>query len=67
MNPNRPVGPVVEPLPTGAKPDLRPLPGRWLRLDAVSVAHHGVSLYNSFAKSGHGCQTPAPSPMRQRS
>lgn len=51
MNPHRPVGPIVDPLPSGAKPDLRPLPGRWIRLDPVSVAHHGVSLYNSFATS----------------
>jgi RimJ/RimL family protein N-acetyltransferase len=48
MNQKRPVGPVVDPLPTGAKPDLRPLPGRWMRLDPVSVAHHGVSLFRSF-------------------
>jgi RimJ/RimL family protein N-acetyltransferase len=49
MNAKRPVGPIVDPLPSGAKPDLRPLPGRWIRLDPVSVAHHGVSLYDSFA------------------
>ncbi|MBL8790739.1 MAG: GNAT family N-acetyltransferase [Rhizobiales bacterium] len=44
----RPVGPVVDPLPPGAKPDLRPLHGRWVRLDAVSVARHAQSLFNSF-------------------
>jgi RimJ/RimL family protein N-acetyltransferase len=43
------VGPLVDPLPTGAKPDLRPLHGRWMRLDPVSVAHHGVSLYKNVA------------------
>ncbi len=48
MTPNRPVGPIVDPLPTGARPDLRPLHGRWMRLDPVSVAHHGVSLFKSF-------------------
>lgn len=49
MNPKRPVGAPVDPLPTGAKPDLRPLPGRWVRLAPASVAHHGVGLYRSFA------------------
>ncbi len=49
MNPDRPVGPLVDPLPSGAKPDLRSLPGRWIRLDPLSVAHHGLSLYKSFA------------------
>jgi RimJ/RimL family protein N-acetyltransferase len=44
----RPVGPKLEVLPSGAKPDLRPLHGRWMRLDPVSVAHHGVSLHASF-------------------
>ncbi len=44
----RPVGPVVDPLPTGAKPDLRPLHGRWVRLDPVSVAKHAHGLFNSF-------------------
>ncbi len=43
------VGPLVDPLPSGAKPDLRPLHGRWIRLDALSVAHHGVSLYRNVA------------------
>ena len=46
---NRPVGPIVDPLPPGATPDLRPLPGRWMRLDALNVAYHGQSLYRSFA------------------
>ncbi len=45
------VGPLVDPLPSGAKPDLRPLHGRWVRLDPVSVAHHGVSLYKNAAGS----------------
>lgn len=44
----RPVGPLVERLPPGAKPDLRPLHGRWVRLDAVSVARHAQSLFSSF-------------------
>jgi RimJ/RimL family protein N-acetyltransferase len=46
---SRPVGPIVDPLPPGAAPDLRPLHGRWTRLDALSLAHHGLSLWNSFA------------------
>ena len=29
--PSRPVGPIVDPLPTGAKPDMRILNGRWMR------------------------------------
>jgi RimJ/RimL family protein N-acetyltransferase len=48
MNPNRPVGPIVDPLPTGAKPDLRPLPGRWMRLDPLNVAAHGAQLFKPF-------------------
>jgi RimJ/RimL family protein N-acetyltransferase len=46
--PARPVGPLVDPMPTGAKPDLRPLHGRWMRLDALNVVQHGASLFRSF-------------------
>jgi RimJ/RimL family protein N-acetyltransferase len=45
----RPIGPVVDPLPPGSKPDLRPLPGRWIRLEPVSAARHAMDLYESFA------------------
>lgn len=45
---SRPVGPVVDPLPPGSVPDLRPLPGRWVRLDPVSVSKHGEDLFHSF-------------------
>lgn len=45
---SRPVGPIVDPLPSGAKPDLRPLSGRWVRLDPLDVAHHGTQLFASF-------------------
>jgi RimJ/RimL family protein N-acetyltransferase len=45
---SRPVGPVVDPLPPGTKPDLRPLPGRWIRLDPLSVARHAEKLFASF-------------------
>ena len=44
----RPVGPVVDPLPVGNVPDLRPLHGRWIRLDPVSAAKHAADLYASF-------------------
>lgn len=44
----RPVGPVVDQLPPGLAPDDRPLFGRWVRLEAVSKAKHGASLYESF-------------------
>jgi RimJ/RimL family protein N-acetyltransferase len=49
--PSRPVGTVVDPLPTGAKPDLRPLHGRWMRLEPVSAATHGAALWASA--NGH--------------
>jgi RimJ/RimL family protein N-acetyltransferase len=45
----RPVGPAVDPLPPGTKPDMRPLPGRWIRLEAVSAAKHARDLHDSFA------------------
>jgi RimJ/RimL family protein N-acetyltransferase len=45
---NRTVGPVVDPLPSGAKPDLRPLHGRWMRLDPVTVAGHGAALWRAI-------------------
>ncbi len=44
----RPVGPVVDPLPAGNTPDMRPLHGRWMRLDHVSALKHGIDLYDSF-------------------
>lgn len=44
----RPVGPVVDPLPPGNVPDLRPLPGRWIRLDPVNAAKHGAALFQAF-------------------
>ncbi len=47
----RPVGPVVDPLPPGSRPDMRPLHGRWVRLEPVSAAAHAKSLYDSFAGS----------------
>ena len=44
----RPVGPVVDPLPVGNVPDMRPLHGRWIRLDHVSATKHAADLYASF-------------------
>lgn len=47
----RPVGEIVDPLPPGLSPDLRPLYGRWMRLEALSAARHGADLFNSFFAS----------------
>jgi len=44
----RPVGAIVDPLPVGNVPDMRPLHGRWIRLDHVSAAKHAADLYESF-------------------
>ena len=44
----RPVGPIVDPLPVGNVPDMRPLHGRWIRMDHVSGAKHAADLYASF-------------------
>src|SRR3954470_6015091 len=50
----RPVGEPVNPLPPGLAPDRRPLFGRWVRLEAVSVSKHAFDLYESFAHSDPG-------------
>jgi len=47
----RPVGPVVDPLPSGSKPDMRPLHGRWVVLEPVSAETHAKDLYESFCNS----------------
>lgn len=47
----RPVGPVVDPLPPGSKPDMRPLHGRWVLLEPVSAERHAKDLYASFSDS----------------
>lgn len=44
----RPVGPIVDPLPPGSKPDLRPLHGRWMLLEPVSAEKHARGLWDSF-------------------
>lgn len=48
---DRPVGPRIDPLPTGNCPDLRPLPGRWIRLEPVSAAKQAQDLFDSFTGS----------------
>ncbi len=40
-----PVGPPVEPLPSGRAPERAPLAGADVRLEPVEVAAHGLSLY----------------------
>ena len=47
----RPLGEIVDPLPPRLVPDLRPLPGRWMRLDSLNVERHAPSLYKHSA--GH--------------
>ena len=44
----RSVGATVDPLPVGNVPDMRPLHGRWIRLDHVSTVKHAADLYASF-------------------
>ena len=41
----RPVGPPVDPLPSGRAPARAPLVGAYVRLEPVDVAAHGASLY----------------------
>lgn len=48
---DRPVGPVVDPLPPGSRPDLRPLHGRWVMMEPVSAAAHAKDLFDSFKDS----------------
>jgi RimJ/RimL family protein N-acetyltransferase len=49
--PDRPVGPVVDPLPPGSKPDMRPLHGAYVLLEPVAAAKHAGDLYESFQDS----------------
>ena len=44
----KPVGAVVDPKPPGTLPDLRPLPGRWVRLDPLNFERHAPSLWASI-------------------
>ena len=45
----KPRGPIVDPLPVGNAPDLRPLHGRWIGLEHVSAARHGADLFAAMA------------------
>ncbi len=47
----RPVGAIVDPLPPGSRPDMRPLHGLWMLLEPVSAKKHARDLYDSFAES----------------
>lgn len=47
----RPIGPVVDPVPPGSRPDLRPLHGLWVMLEPISAASHARDLYDSVAAS----------------
>lgn len=49
--PDRPVGPIVDPLPPGTRPDMRPLHGLWVMLEPVSAERHARDLYASFKDS----------------
>jgi RimJ/RimL family protein N-acetyltransferase len=48
---DQPIGPKVDPLPSGVKPDGRPLFGRYVTLEHVSAEKHGAALYRSFAET----------------
>ncbi len=47
----RPLGPVVNALPSGTLPDLRKIEGRYVTLEALNPAKHGPELWN--AVQGH--------------
>ncbi len=46
-NPARPIGPVVDPMPPGLVPDLRPINGRYVTLEALNPVKHGPQLWNA--------------------
>ena len=50
----RPVGPLVDPLPLGLKPDGRILFGRWMQLEPLSAKKHGADLFESFHSKDPG-------------
>ena len=50
----RPVGSPVSTLPPGTVPDLRPLHGRWARLEALDPAKHGADLWAVHAADEGG-------------
>lgn len=52
MSAELPIGPIVDPLPLGTVPDLRPLQGTWVRLEHVSAEKHGLDLFASINGKG---------------
>jgi RimJ/RimL family protein N-acetyltransferase len=52
MSAELPIGPIVDPLPPGNVPDLRPLQGTWVRLEHVSAVQHGPDLFASINGKG---------------
>ena len=51
MSEQRPVGETLERLPSGRRPERKPLEGRSVRLEPADVAAHGGALYAAFAES----------------
>ncbi len=51
MTAERPVGHIAKRKPPGIMPDLRVIAGRYMRLEPVSAAQHGASLFRQVA--GH--------------
>ncbi len=49
-----PVGPVVDPLPAGMRPDRRTLFGRSVNVEPIEVARHAFDLYHSFQDDSEG-------------
>jgi RimJ/RimL family protein N-acetyltransferase len=56
----KPIGSLVHPLPPGTVPDLRPLPGRWMRLDPLNVERHAASLFAAINGRDEGLWTYMP-------
>ena len=49
----RALGLIVDPMPPGSRPDMRPLHGLWVMLEPVSAERHAKDLYASIAGSDH--------------
>ena len=48
-----PIGPTVSPLPPGTLPDLRPIKGRYITLEALNPAKHGADLWKAVKGHDH--------------
>lgn len=46
----RELGEPVAHMPSGAMPDLRPMHGRWVRLEPVSAARHAADLHEAVTR-----------------